>query len=36
MLQALDGFPINFGLSGKGNASQPAALEEWSAPGPAR
>ncbi|WP_430464935.1 urease subunit alpha [Tabrizicola sp.] len=28
MLQALDGFPINFGLSGKGNASQPAALEE--------
>ena len=28
MLQALDAFPINFGLSGKGNASQPAALEE--------
>jgi urease subunit alpha len=28
MLQALDGFPINFGLSGKGNASQPQALEE--------
>ena len=28
MLQSLDGFPINFGLSGKGNASQPAALEE--------
>ncbi|MEO1307262.1 MAG: urease subunit alpha [Pseudomonadota bacterium] len=28
MLQALDAFPINFGISGKGNASQPAALEE--------
>ena len=28
MLQALDGLPINFGLSGKGNASRPAALEE--------
>ena len=28
MLQALDAFPINFGLSGKGNASRPAALEE--------
>ncbi|MEM8791462.1 MAG: urease subunit alpha [Pseudomonadota bacterium] len=28
MLQALDAFPINFGLSGKGNTSQPAALEE--------
>jgi len=28
MLQALDAFPMNFGLSGKGNASQPAALEE--------
>ncbi|MEI4485733.1 urease subunit alpha [Frigidibacter sp. MR17.14] len=28
MLQALDGFPMNFGLSGKGNASQPAALVE--------
>jgi len=28
MFQALDGFPINFGLSGKGNASQPQALEE--------
>ncbi|WP_095589100.1 urease subunit alpha [Actibacterium ureilyticum] len=26
MLQALDAFPINFGLSCKGNASQPAAL----------
>ena len=25
MLQALDAFPMNFGLSGKGNASQPAA-----------
>ena len=28
MLQALDAFPINFGLSCKGNASQPAALVE--------
>ncbi len=28
MLQALDGLPINFGLSGKGNSSRPAALEE--------
>ncbi len=28
MLQALDGIPMNFGLSGKGNASQPAALVE--------
>jgi urease subunit alpha len=28
MMQALDAFPMNFGLSGKGNASQPAALEE--------
>ncbi len=28
MLQALDAFPINFGLSGKGNASQPEALIE--------
>ncbi|MEM6679582.1 MAG: urease subunit alpha [Pseudomonadota bacterium] len=28
MLQALDAFPINFGLSGKGNASRPDALEE--------
>ncbi|KAF0173604.1 MAG: urease subunit alpha [Rhodobacteraceae bacterium] len=28
MLQALDAFPINFGLSAKGNASQPAALVE--------
>ncbi|MEM9012365.1 MAG: urease subunit alpha [Pseudomonadota bacterium] len=28
MLQALDAFPMNFGLSGKGNASQPASLEE--------
>jgi urease subunit alpha len=28
MLQALDAFPINFGLSGKGNASRPAALVE--------
>jgi len=28
MLQALDGIPMNFGLSGKGNASQPVALVE--------
>jgi urease subunit alpha len=28
MLQALDAFPMNFGLSGKGNASKPAALVE--------
>jgi urease subunit alpha len=28
MLQALDAFPMNFGLSGKGNASQPEALVE--------
>jgi urease subunit alpha len=28
MLQALDAFPINFGLSGKGNASKPEALVE--------
>ncbi|MHC0053984.1 urease subunit alpha [Actibacterium sp. D379-3] len=28
MMQALDGLPMNFGLSGKGNASQPAALVE--------
>ncbi|MBE0435354.1 MAG: urease subunit alpha [Methylomicrobium sp.] len=28
MLQALDGFPMNFGLMGKGNASLPEASEE--------
>jgi urease subunit alpha len=28
MLQSLDAFPINVGLSGKGNASRPAALIE--------
>jgi len=28
MLMALDGFPMNFGLLGKGNASLPSALEE--------
>jgi urease subunit alpha len=28
MLQSLDAFPMNFGISGKGNASQPAALVE--------
>jgi urease subunit alpha len=33
MLQALDAFPMNFGLSGKGNASQPRALVEMVAAG---
>jgi urease subunit alpha len=28
MLQALDAWPLNFGLAGKGNASRPAGLEE--------
>lgn len=28
MLQAMDALPVNIGLSGKGNASRPAALEE--------
>ncbi|MBM3569050.1 MAG: urease subunit alpha [Alphaproteobacteria bacterium] len=28
MLQALEAFPMNFGLLGKGNAATPAALEE--------
>ncbi len=28
MLQAVDAIPMNFGISGKGNASQPAALVE--------
>ncbi|MES3007757.1 MAG: urease subunit alpha [Pseudomonadota bacterium] len=28
MYQALDGLPMNFGLLGKGNASEPLALEE--------
>ena len=28
MLQAVDGLPVNIGISGKGNASLPAALEE--------
>lgn len=28
MLQAADAFPMNIGFSGKGNSSQPAALEE--------
>jgi urease subunit alpha len=28
MLQSLDAFPMNFGLAGKGNASQPEALVE--------
>jgi urease subunit alpha len=33
MLQAFDGFPVNLGLAGKGNASRPAALEEMVAAG---
>ena len=33
MLKALDGFPMNFGLLGKGNASLPAALEQQIAAG---
>ena len=28
MIQSFDAFPMNIGLSGKGNASQPGALEE--------
>ncbi len=28
MIQAMDAFPMNIGLSGKGNASKPRALEE--------
>jgi len=28
MMQSFDAFPINLGISGKGNASRPAALEE--------
>ncbi|MEM6615040.1 MAG: urease subunit alpha [Pseudomonadota bacterium] len=28
MIEAMDAFPMNIGLSGKGNASTPAALEE--------
>ncbi len=28
MLQAVDGVPVNIGISGKGNASRPKALEE--------
>ncbi|WP_189435043.1 MULTISPECIES: urease subunit alpha [unclassified Mesorhizobium] len=28
MIQSFDAFPMNIGLSGKGNASRPAALEE--------
>ena len=28
MLQAAEGLPVNLSFSGKGNASQPAALEE--------
>jgi urease subunit alpha len=28
MIESFDGFPMNFGLSGKGNASLPGALEE--------
>lgn len=33
MLQSLDAFPMNFGLLGKGNGSQPEALEEQVAAG---
>lgn len=33
MLESLDGFPMNFGLLGKGNASQPDALREQVAAG---
>ncbi len=33
MLQALDGVPMNIGISGKGNASLPAALHEMVAGG---
>ncbi|GAA5644486.1 MULTISPECIES: urease subunit alpha [Vibrio] len=33
MLEALDGFPMNFGLLGKGNASRPEALREQVAAG---
>jgi urease subunit alpha len=33
MLKALDGFPMNFGLLGKGNASLPGALEQQVAAG---
>ncbi|NIY82370.1 urease subunit alpha [Vibrio hepatarius] len=33
MLEALDSFPMNFGLLGKGNASQPEALREQVAAG---
>ncbi|MFB9216318.1 urease subunit alpha [Vibrio sinaloensis] len=33
MLEALDEFPMNFGLLGKGNASQPEALREQVAAG---
>src|SRR5499433_1809273 len=28
MMQSFDAFPVNLGISGKGNASRPAALEE--------
>jgi urease subunit alpha len=28
MIQSFDAFPVNLGISGKGNASRPAALEE--------
>jgi urease subunit alpha len=28
MMESLEGFPLNFGLMGKGNASKPEALEE--------
>jgi len=28
MIQSFDAFPVNLGISGKGNASRPAALVE--------
>jgi urease subunit alpha len=33
MIEAADAFPVNLGFAGKGNASQPAALEEMIAAG---
>jgi urease subunit alpha len=35
MLQAAEGFPMNLGFVGKGNASRPAPLESRSWPAPA-
>jgi urease subunit alpha len=36
MIQSFDAFPINLGLTGKGNASKPAALVEMIEEAPAR